>query len=67
MYVEGKHQGHRIAFSDFYNFVFFRENNDFAEFKVHLIHRKRVPLLRNTVLILRYEEDGLAAVNTAAT
>ena len=38
--VEGRHQGHRIAFSDFYNFVLIRENNDFAEFKVHLIHSK---------------------------
>ena len=38
-YVEGKHQGHRIAFSDFLNFVLLRENNDFAEFMVHLVHR----------------------------
>ena len=50
-YVEGKHQDHRIAFSDFYNFVLFRENNDFIEFMVHLIHRKRVD-----------EGDGLVAV-----
>ena len=32
-YVEGKHQCHRIAFSDFKNFVFVRKNNNFAEFK----------------------------------
>ena len=35
MYVEGKHQGHRIPFWDFSKI----ENNDFAEFKVYLIHR----------------------------
>ena len=29
---------------------------------VHLIHRKRVPLLHNTVLILCDEGDGLVAV-----
>ena len=40
-----------------------RENNDFAEFMVHLIHRKRVPLLYNTVLILCDEGDGLVAVS----
>ena len=50
-YIEGKHQGHRIAFSDFYFFVLFRENNDFAECMVYRIHRKQVPLLHNTVLI----------------
>ena len=32
---------------------------------VHLIHRKRVPLLHNTVLILCNEGDGLMAVNFA--
>ena len=62
MYVEGKHQAHRIAFSDFLNFVFLRENNNFAEFMVHLIHRKRVPLLHNIVLILCDEGDGLVVV-----
>ena len=62
MYVEGKHQGHRIAFSDFKNVVLLGENKDFAEFMVHLIHRKRVPLLHNTVLILCDEGDGLVAV-----
>ena len=46
----------------FLNFVLFRENNDFAEFMAHLIHRKRVPLLHNTVLILCDEGDGLVAV-----
>ena len=61
-YVEGKHQGHRIAFSDFLNCVLFRENNDFAEFMVHLIHRKRAPILHNTVFILCDEGDGLVAV-----
>ena len=29
---------------------------------VHLIHRKRVPLLHNTILILCVEGDGLVAV-----
>ena len=29
--------------------------NDFIERKVHLIHRKQIPLLHNTVLILFYE------------
>ena len=29
-----------------------RGDNDFAEFKVHLIHRKQVTLLHNTVWIL---------------
>ena len=33
-YAEGKHQ----TFSEFYNFELVRKNNDFAEFKVHLIH-----------------------------
>ena len=44
------------------NIVLFRENNNFAEFMVHLIHRKRVPLLHNTVLIVCNEGDGLVAV-----
>ena len=57
-YVQGKHQGHRIALSDFKNLVLFREK----EFMVHLIHRKRVSLLQNTVLILCDEGDGLVAV-----
>ena len=62
MYVQGKHQGHQIAFSDFQNFVFVRKN-DFAEFKVHLIHRKRVPLLHNKVFILCISEGaGLVAM-----
>ena len=30
-YVNGTHQGHQIAFSDFLIFVFVRKNNDFAE------------------------------------
>ena len=30
-YVKGTHQGHRIAFSDFSNFVFVRKNKDFAK------------------------------------
>ena len=29
-YVEGKHQGHRKAISDFLDFVLVRKNNDFA-------------------------------------
>ena len=62
MCVEGKHQG--IAFSDILNFILFRANNDFAEFMVHLIHRKRVPLLHNTVMILCDEGDEMVAVNS---
>ena len=31
MYVDGKHQGHRIVFPAFYNFVLVETNNDFAE------------------------------------
>ena len=62
MYAEGRHQGHRIAFSDFQNFVLDRKNNDFAECEVHLVHRKQVPLLHNTVLILCDEGAGLLAV-----
>ena len=60
---KGTHQGHRIAFLDFLIFLFVRKNNDFAEFKVHLIHRKHVPLLHNTLLILCDEGDGLVAVD----
>ena len=55
-YVEGQHQGHQIALSHFLNFVLVRKNNDLAEFKVHLIHRKQVPLLHNTVLIYVMKE-----------
>ena len=62
-HVEGRCQGHRIAFSDFGNFVLVRKNNDFAEFKVHIIHRKQVPLLHNTVMILSDEGAGLMTVN----
>ena len=40
----------------FLNFVLF------VEFMVHLIHRKRVPLLHNTEMILCDEGDGLVAV-----
>ena len=36
-----------------------RRNNDFVEFKVHLIHRKQVLLLHGTVDILCYEGDAL--------
>ena len=46
-YVEGKHQGHRIAFLDVSNVVFDRKNNDLSEFKVHLIHWKYISLLHN--------------------
>ena len=42
--------------------VLVRKNNNFVEFKVHLIHRKQVPLLHNTVLILCYEGAGLVAI-----
>ena len=38
-YVEGNHQGCRIAYSDFENFVLVRKSNDFVAFTVHLIHR----------------------------
>ena len=38
------------------------ENNDFAEFKVLLIHMKLVHLLHNTILILCNEGAGLVAV-----
>ena len=38
------------------------ENSDFAEFNVRLIHRKQVPPLHNTVLILCNEGAGLVAV-----
>ena len=51
-YVEGKHQGHQIAFSEI---LYWLEKNDFAEFNVHLIHSKQVPFLDNTLLILCYE------------
>ena len=60
-YVDSKHQGHGVAFSDFKNCVLVRQNNDFAEFKVHFIRRKYVPLFHNTVLILCDEGDGLVA------
>ena len=39
-----------------------RKNKEFAEFKVHLIHRKKGLLLYNTVLILCNEGVGLVAV-----
>ena len=39
-----------------------RKNNNFTEFKVHLIHRKQDPLLHYTVMILCYEGDGLVGV-----
>ena len=35
----------------------------FAEFKVHLIHRKQVPVLHITVLILCDEGDGMVALD----
>ena len=38
------------------------KNNGYAEFKVHLIHRKQVPLLHNTVLIWCDDWDGLVGV-----
>ena len=56
-----------MAFPDFLNIVLVRKNNHFAEFKVYLIHRKQVPLLHNTVLILYDEEAGLVAVIMTAT
>ena len=48
----------------FLNFCFDQEKkNNIAEFKVHLIHRKQVPLLHNTVLILCNEGAGSVAVS----
>ena len=44
------------------HFVLVPKNKDFAEFKVHLIHSKQVPLFHNTVLILCNEGAGLVAV-----
>ena len=38
------------------------EKSNFAEFKVHLIHKKQVPLIHNTVLILCDEGAGLVDV-----
>ena len=35
----------------------------FAEFKVHIIHRKQAPILHNTVLILCDEGNGFVAVD----
>ena len=61
-YAEDNLQGHQIAFSDFKNVVLVRKNNNFDQFKVHLIHRKQVPLLHNTLLILCNEGAGLVAV-----
>ena len=40
-------------------FVLVRKKNDFAEAKVHLIHRKHVPLLHNTVLFYAIKELDL--------
>ena len=42
----------------------FEKTNHFAEFNVHLIHKKQVPLLHNTVLILCNEGVGSVAMNT---
>ena len=61
-YVKDTHQGHQIAFSNFKVLNLLEKNNNFAEFKVPLIHRKQVPLLHNTVLILWDEGAGLVAV-----
>ena len=45
-YVDGKRQGYQIAFPKFYKFSTDKiKNMDFIEFKVHLIHGKRIPLL----------------------
>ena len=45
-------------------FVFVRKISDFAEFKVHLTHRKQVPRLHNIVLIFCDEGAGLVAVTS---
>ena len=42
--------------------LLFKVCQNLGEFKVPLIHRKQVPLLRNTVLILCDEGDGLVVV-----
>ena len=34
----------------------------YIEVKVHFIHKKQVPLLHNTVLILCYEGNGLVGL-----
>ena len=39
------------------------KNRDFAVFNVRLIHRKQVPLLHNTVVILCDDGGGLVAVS----
>ena len=46
------------------NFLLTRKKQLFVEFKVHLIPRKQVPLLHNTVLILCYGLGGLVGVMT---
>ena len=53
-YAEGKHSIFGILKCS----IDKKKNNDFVEFKDLLNHRKQVPLLHNTVLILCYEEDG---------
>ena len=51
----------RLSNSFFGNLKFSidNKNNDFVEFKAHLIHRKHVPLLHNTEVILCYKRDGI--------
>ena len=46
----------------FLKFCICKKNNDFAELKVHVIHRKQVPLLHKKVLIL-CKGARLVAVN----
>ena len=58
MYVIGKQHGYRIL-----KFSMDKKNNNFIEFKVHLIHSKQIPHPHNTVLlILWFEGDVLMGV-----
>ena len=59
-YVEGRPQG--LPISEMLYWL--EENNDFAEFKVYLIHSRQVPLLHNTVMIIEMKElDWWPCVN----
>ena len=60
-YVLGRLQGYRIALPDLKQWLLTRNNNNnnnnnLIEFKVHLIHSKKVPLLHNTALFYAIKE-----------
>ena len=56
-HVVGQIRGYHIALSDFKNWLLTTtKNNNFIEFKVHLIHSKQVHLLHNAVLIYAMKE-----------